>query len=233
MDKITNFYEDLKDSSKAEKLIYKPKRFKKIMSEIAKITIKGKLYYYGLSDEDTEKQRNGIDGSSSIMVIQPDIEVKTSSYWPKDKRVIFLETHHEGINHVYRTKHGNNLGWFHTSKADIIIWVIWGKNGKGRFFCDGYYLFLKNIKEWIKTIDYNTQPNSVITEKDGNKWKTYCIRIPPQDFPDNCILPIKKSIFKIPPQESYFKRFFKFDKSKKSKKKTNRIKTQYNIKNWC
>lgn len=126
---------------------------------------------------ETKKQRNGIDGNVSLSLFE--WETKTRK---KDYGDILIET--------ISVRETNKLGWFFTSKADILAYLVifQGKLTKG------FLIFLdKARKKFTKKYLYENYSKSIrIANSEGLKrnWSTENIAIPYKDFPTNSLIPI-------------------------------------------
>jgi hypothetical protein len=178
--------------------------FKQFYAPIADRFLCQKSNKYGLTPKQTQAQLNGEDGK---YVLRFSYDVKMiRNYYPDEKKLIFLEIMSTG-------NIKNTLGWFLTSKADVIFWLCGAKENKVYPFEKGYYLFLDNIRQWLigdKEIisQYILKKNRYPSKRGNQTWDTYNLRIPPSSFPDNCILEIPKSTFKTPIEKSFFNEFF-------------------------
>ena len=185
--------------------------FKNFYLPIADRFLKHRGYKFGISPKNTQNQLSGKDGSGGSFF---NYDVKLNQYYPDDRKLILLEVFSPGLNTPI-----NKMGWFFQSEADVIFW-LWKAKPKKTYLLDtGYYLFLKNIRTWFlrhprnyKKYPIKKVPIPSKRKETGIKWDTYNQLIPLQDFPEKCILKIKKSSFETAIEESYFYRFFKNNK---------------------
>jgi len=86
-------------------------------------------------------------------------------------------------------KTGNKQGWFYTSQADYVAYVIF--NDQKTDLLKGYLIAIQNpkLRQFIEE-HLNTYPHKIAkSERNGSEWDTENIAIPIQDFPTGTLFP--------------------------------------------
>lgn len=130
-------------------------------------------------EENPTLQRSGIDCIVNKERVKFDVKCREYKSFPA--RDILLET--------ISVRERNKGGWLWTSESDAIVYLWLDEEGKS--IVDGYLIFLKQTREWLKdkVNKYSTKIAHSV-DKLGNNWSTENIAVPIEDFPDNCLLRI-------------------------------------------
>ena len=159
---VWNF--SLKIGAKGEELVRK-----KLEAFMTKITLKN--FDFSLYPE---IQRKGID--LFLAFEKPNIEIKSRLSYVLKYNDILLEL---------RT--GNKLGWFYTSQADYIAYVIF--NEQKTDLVKGYLIALQNpkLRTFVEDNIEKYEHKTADSEDQGSYWNTDNIAIPITDFPEGTL----------------------------------------------
>lgn len=122
-------------------------------------------------EQSPNTQRAGIDLFTSIE--QATFEVKTRSKVRND--ILFeLETY-------------GKLGWFYTSKADWIVYLMFNKHQT--YLARGYFIPIQTpkLRQFIKTNKHRFESITAYSQKETSQWKTHNIIVPITEFPEGTI----------------------------------------------
>ena len=148
-----------------------------LLEKISRLRLKEKIKYLG---DNREFQRKGIDGI--LYAEKAEIDPKVRNYSAYKYEDILIET----ISIIEQ----NKLGWFYTSRADIVAYV-W-KNASGTNLIDGYFVFIQNskLRTWFEQYkEKNPEKRRVAySEANGEVWSTENYAIPIDKFPTGVIL---------------------------------------------
>lgn len=137
----------------------------KLESFITKVNLK--RFDYNLFPE---IQKEGIDQLAELE--KASFDVKTRLFYAFQYNDILLEL-----------KTGDKLGWFYTSKADYIAYVIF--NRQKTDLVTGYLIAIHNprLREFVdKNLDIYSH-KTAYSENKGQRWVTDNLAIPISDFP--------------------------------------------------
>ncbi len=131
-------------------------------------------------DEHPEVQMNGID--AILRQETACLELKVREYWTHKLKDILLEIE-TGIDPQTHT--GGKLGWFYTTKADLIVYV-W-KNESGSNLIDGYFIRVtEELRRWFeknKHKFWEPRPSLSKSKRTGLTWLTRNKVVPIKEFP--------------------------------------------------
>jgi len=160
-----------------------------LLQKISRLRLREKIKY--LSDNQ-EFQRKGIDGI--LYAEKAKIDSKARKYYAYKWNDILIE--------VVSIIGQNKLGWFYTSKADVIAYV-W-ENPSRTNLIDGYFIFIQNktMREWFERYkaQHPEKRRVATSERNGLVWKTENYAIPIKEFPKGSILRFNPTIPSIEKQ---------------------------------
>ena len=143
-----------------------------------------KQYEYGLTKENTLKQRQGIDFSLNLKELTFDVKTRKFKYY------VYKDLENDIALETISAVEDNVKGWLYTSKSDVIFY-IWLTEDKTKIF-DGVILVLSEVRNFVKdyekthTVRY--KKSSTLNKSSRRFYHTEFMLIPVCDFPSNALI---------------------------------------------
>lgn len=143
-----------------------------------------KQYEYGLTKEDTLKQRQGIDFSFKLENLTFDVKTRKFEYY------LYRGMNNDIALELLSVEETNKAGWFFTSTSDVIFYIWLNEQKTGIF--DGVILILDKTREFVKEYrkTHIVRTFRSVTNNSVKKWHYHSsgLLIPVCDFPSNALI---------------------------------------------